>query len=124
ISRISRPPVGYQLVGWLIDVNGNELRLPDITGPPPERVELANADVQDAPGITTDNGILDANFRVMQDALGSTWYNTATGQYSGSDLRTFMMVLQPKSAGSGMGPIAVQTGAVPELIILGQEEEE
>lgn len=107
--RLSRPPVGYQLVGWLIDKDGAVYRLPDVTGPPPERLSLVNADVEDVPELTTRNGILEANFRALEGTLGVVW----------SDMRIFLLTLEPKLGNTGIGPILVQVGAVPPPIIEG-----
>ncbi|MGD8867149.1 MAG: hypothetical protein PVI01_05955 [Gemmatimonadales bacterium] len=140
MTRLSRPPIGFELVGWLADADGNAYRLQDISGPPPERVDLSNADVEDVSGIITDNGILEAYFRGFQENLaGATWYDpnpptpsceagevvnpdrAATGLV-GSDLSTFWITLEAKNGVPGMGYIPVQAAEVPQRIIRGEPE--
>lgn len=140
MTRLSRPPVGFQLVGWLVDAEGTAYALPELTGPPPDRVSLANTDVEDVPDITTDNGLLEAYFQGFQDDLGgATWYDanpatpscpagevvnpdrTETGLI-GSDLRFFYITLEAKLGAPGLGYIPVQVADVPERVTKGEPE--
>jgi hypothetical protein len=140
LTRLSRPPVGFELVGWLMSEDGTTYQLPDISGPPPDRVDLSNADVEDVSGIITDNGILEAYFRGFQENLaGATWYDAnpptptceademvnpdraATGLV-GSDLTTFWITLEAKNGAPGMGSIPVQAAEVPQRIVRGEPE--
>lgn len=140
MTRLSRPPVGFELVGWLVDVNGDEYRLENMSGPPPERVDLSNVDEEDIPGITTDNGVLEAYFRGFQgDLSGATWYDPSPPSAScpagevanpdrpesgliGSDLRLFFITLEAKNGAPGMGYIPVQSAEVPQRIVRGEPE--
>jgi hypothetical protein len=140
MTRLSRPPVGFQLVGWLVDAEGTAYALSDVTGPPPDRVSLANADVEDVPDITTDNGLLEAYFRGFQEDLGGAlWYDAnpatpscpagevvnpdraATGLI-GSDLRFFYITLEAKLGAPGLGYIPVQVADIPERVTKGEPE--
>ena len=107
LTRLSRPPVGYQVVGWLVREDGTAFRLPDITGPLPDAVSLVDADVEAPEGLVTANGILDANFRVVATEAGIQF----------SDFITFLVTLEPKLGDPGLGPIPVQIGALPEIVI-------
>jgi hypothetical protein len=140
LTRLSRPPVGFQVVGWLVDADGTAYRLPDVTGPPPERVSLANADEEDFSGITTDNGLLEAYFRGFQGDLGgAAWYDPNPTQPScpagevpnpdrpasglvGSTLSSFAITLEAKLGAPGIGYIPVQESAVPERVVKGEPE--
>lgn len=106
LSSISRPPVGYVYVGWLLRADGSAARLPDITGPPPERVSLVNADVTMEPGLVTSKGILEANLRVDAAEQGIDF-----GEFT-----RFVLTLEPKSGESGMGFIPTHAGDVPDVI--------
>jgi hypothetical protein len=101
LSSISRPPVGYVYVGWLVRPDGSAVRLADITGPPPERVSLVNADVTVEPGLVTSNGILEANLRIDASEQGIDF----------SEFTRFVLTLEPKVGEPGMGFIPTHTGA-------------
>jgi len=107
MEALSRPPVGYQLVAWLIREDGSTFRLPDITGPPPDRVDLTNADVSTDPTVVTQNGILEANFRVFANEANIDFTN----------FTTFMITLEPKAGIGAMGVIPVYQGEVPVDLI-------
>jgi hypothetical protein len=106
LSSISRPPLGYVYVGWLVRPDGSAIRLPDITGPPPERVSLVNADVTLEPGLVTSKGILEANLRLDASELGADF----------SEFTRFVLTLEPKSGEAGMGFIPTHAGNVPDVI--------
>lgn len=107
LQALSRPPVGYQLVAWLIPDDGSSpFRLPDITGPPPARVNLTDADVSTEADVVTMNGILDANFHVFEGEAGISFPNFST----------FVVTLEPKVGIAGMGPVRVYSGSVPDDI--------
>jgi len=104
LRNLSRPPVGYRLVGWLLRPDGTAFRLPDVTGPPPEYASLMDADVELLEGVVTETGILDANVRVVAGEAGVDF----------SDFLTVLVTLEPKDGTSGPGPIPLQIGALPE----------
>jgi len=137
MTSLSLPPVGYSLVGWLEDVDGNLYVLPDITGPAMDYVSLVNADVEPVAGVTTPNGILEAVFQGEQDDVVTNdeakWYSASPpaavcpeGQIPnevlqetgliGTTLRSFWISLEPKLGDSRIGPIPVQVGVVPDRI--------
>jgi len=138
---LSLPPVGYSLVGWLQDVDLNTYMLPGITGPALDYVSLVNADVEQVPGVTTPNGILEAVFRGVQDSVVTNdeakWYSASvpaptcpegtianedlqsTGLI-GSTMRLYWISLEPKLGDSRFGSIPVQVGVVPERITKGE----
>lgn len=119
MRRLSRPPVGYEFVAWVIDEDGNAVRMPAITGPPPERVSLTDADVQLIPDIVTSNGILEANFQATQSELGVTWFDVNADTLTGTSLRQVLVTLEAKVGDSGLGTIPVQIGAVPPRVVRG-----
>lgn len=107
MRNMSRPPVGYSLVGWLQRADGTTFRLPDITGPAPDYVSLVNADVELTEGVVTSNGVLDANFRVVTGEAGID---------SLAVFRRFLITLEPKAGLAERGPILVQVGNLPERV--------
>lgn len=106
LSRLSRPPVGYQFVGWLTLADGSMVMMPELTTPPPDQLSLVNADVERIGDVVTNTGILSADIRTVESELGIMWGAT----------RSFLLTLEPKAGAAGVGPIPVQTGAVPENI--------
>lgn len=106
LTSISRPPVGYVYVGWLVRPDGSAVRLPDITGPPPEHVSLVNADVTIEPGVVTPKGILEANLRLDASEQGIDF----------SEFTRFVLTLEPKLGEPGMGFIPTHAGDVPDVI--------
>jgi hypothetical protein len=112
MRRLSRPPVGYSLVGWLRRLDGEVVRLPEITGPPPEYVSLADADIEAVEGVVTDTGILDANFRVDSESAGIDF----------TQALEFLITLEPKAGIPAIGPIPVQVGVIPESVRRGTED--
>jgi hypothetical protein len=104
LRNLSRPPVGYKLVGWLLRPDGTAFRLPDVTGPPPEYASLLDADVELMEGVVTETGILDANVRVVAGEAGVEF----------SDFVSVLVTLEPKCGTGGPGPIPLQIGALPE----------
>lgn len=106
MRNLSRPPVGYTLVGWLERVDGTAFRLPDITGPAPDYVSLVDADVNLIEGVVTTNGVLDANFRVVTSEAGLDM----------TEFRRFVLTLEPKAGLEDRGPIEVQVGELPEKV--------
>lgn len=106
LTSISRPPMGYLYAGWLVRADGSVFRLPAITGPPPDRVDLTDADVNAEPGLVTSTGILDANFRVDGAEAGIEF----------SEFTRFLMTLEAKSGEAGIGFIRTHAGDVPDVI--------
>ncbi len=106
VINMSRPPVGYSLVGWLVRLNGESFRLPDVTGPPPDYSSLVNADVEAIEGVVTQTGILNANFRVVEGEAG-----IVIGEFF-----NFVISLEPKAGLPGLGPTPVQIGEIPEVV--------
>lgn len=104
MRNLSRPPVGYVLAGWLERVDGTTFRMPDVTGPPPDFVDLVDADVQLVENLVTPNGVLDANFRVVTSEAGIDL----------TEFRRFLITLEPKAGLESRGPILVQVGDLPE----------
>lgn len=103
---LSRPPVGYAYEAWLVTDDGAAVALPEVTGPPPERRSLLDADVETVPGLVTGTGILEASFRVTEDALERPF----------GDFVQFLVTLEPKAGIPGMGPIPTQSGTVPDRV--------
>ena len=99
--------MSYSLVGWLVRADGSAVRLRDVTGPAPDFASLVDADVNLVEGVVTPNGILDANFRVLASEAGIEF----------KDFPTFLITLEPKAGDAGLGPIPVQTGALPEPVL-------
>jgi len=106
MRNLSRPPVGYALVGWLQRQDGTAFRLPDVTGPPPDYVSLVDADVDLIEGLVTTNGVLDANFRVVTSEAGIDL----------TEFRRVLITLEPKLGLADRGPILVQVGELPEKV--------
>lgn len=106
VINMSRPPVGYSLVGWLVRLNGETFRLPDITSPPPDYSSLVNADVEALEGVVTQTGILNANIRVVEGEAG-----IIIGEFF-----DFVISLEPKAGLPGLGPTPVQIGEIPEVV--------
>ena len=106
MRNLSRPPVGYELVGWLQRADGTTFRLPEVTGPPPDYVSLVDADVELVEGLVTANGVLDANFRVVTSEAGIDL----------TEFRRFLITLEPKVGLADRGPILVQVGELPEKV--------
>lgn len=104
MRNLSRPPVGYVLAGWLQRVDGTTFRMPDVTGPPPDFVDLVDADVQLVENLVTPNGVLDANFRVVTSEAGIDL----------TEFRRFLITLEPKAGLESRGPLLVQVGELPE----------
>lgn len=107
LDNLSRPPVGYQYVAWLVPGSGAAFRLPDITGPPPERLSLVDSDVEFVEGLVTPTGILEANFRVVASDLGIVF----------SDFVNFMITLEPKAGEPSKGPLDVILGPLPARVV-------
>jgi len=106
LELLSRPPVGYRYVAWLAREDGSLIRLPEVTGPPPERTSLTNADIESIPGLTTGTGILDANVRVVGDEAGIDFANFAS----------FLLSLEPKAGDPELGTIPTHAGQVPDRV--------
>jgi hypothetical protein len=107
MRNLSRPPVGYVLVGWLERADGTAFRLPDITGPPPEYLSLIDADVDLMENLVTPNGVLDSNFRVVTSEAGIDL----------TEFRRFLITLEAKAGLEDRGPILVQVGNLPEKAV-------
>ena len=107
LESISRPPVGYSYVGWLIRQDGAAVRLADITGPAPDFVGLVGADVELIDGVVTTNGILNANIRGLRDDLGITYKN----------FPLVLITLEPKAGDPAIGPIVVHQGVTPDRVL-------
>jgi len=107
LESLSRPPIGYSYVGWLVREDGTAFRLPDITGPPPDRVSLVDADVDAIAGLITPTGILEANLRVVADEAGIEF----------SEFRTLLLTLEAKAGAAALGSIATHVGSVPDRVI-------
>lgn len=111
LENLSRPPVGYQYVAWLVPDSGAAVQLPEITGPPPQRVSLADADTDLVPGLVTTTGILQANFRAVESDLGAGF------DFSG--FPTFMVTLEPKAGDPALGSLPAIVGPIPPQVLAG-----
>lgn len=107
LQSLSRPPVGYVYVGWLVREDGFAVELPDIRGPAPEFVDLTNADAELVAGVVTPNGILDANFLADREDLGIAFRN----------FPSFLLTLEPKAGDAAISRVIVQQGAVPDRVL-------
>ena len=114
LQNLSRPPVGYVLQGWVFGIPATftPVQTNDVTSPAPEFNDLTNADVDDSSADVTPNGILAANFRLDGSSVELDY----------TKFGFFQVTLEPKFGLSTMGPIAVQLGALPEVIINPPEE--
>lgn len=122
ITELARPPVGFYYRGFLLDTLGVTSTFVDTlrsaySGVTSEsRVSMFNADTDDLlPGVLT-HGIKAAQIRNC--ATGSNTNNCqnslnapATGTFDG--FGTFVLVLEPKMAGSAMGPAQMLVGEIP-----------
>jgi len=106
VTNLSRPPVGYSLVGFLVPLEGDPYLLPDVTGPPPDYTSLVNADVEAVDVVVTETGIIGANVRVIEGEVG-----IVIGDYF-----NFVLSLEPKAGLPGLGSIPVQSGEIPEVV--------
>ena len=109
LTALSRPPIGYVLAGWVMGIPATfaPVQAETITSGNPDFIDLGNADVDLTAGVVTTNGILTANFRLDG--------NTADVDYT--KFGFFQMTLEPKLGIAGLGPIPVQVGALPSVII-------
>lgn len=101
LAALSRPPLGYVYAAWLL--GPDTVQLPDITGPLPQAQSLVDADENTIPGLVTENGILDANFRLDSNAamIDLSLYGT------------FRVTLEPKVGASKMSATRTLTGTPP-----------
>ena len=114
LQNLSRPPIGYVLEGWVFGIPATftPVRTNDVTSPAPEFNDLTDADIDDSLADVTPNGILAANFRL----------DGASVELDYTKFGFFQVTLEPKLGLSTMGPIAVQLGALPEVVINPPEE--
>jgi hypothetical protein len=121
LFEVSRPPVGFFYRGFLVDEADvsylvDTLRSAHNTTPSLSRVNLYNADVDNALPAIVGNDIRTAQLR---GCLSGSTVTDCVGSIQAADFKAFsrfVLTLDPKGAASGLGTAVTVAGDVPEPV--------
>lgn len=123
-TNVARPPVGFYYAGYIVDSLGAGVLVDTLrsaySGVTSEsRVSLFDADVNDLLPSVVEDGIRAS--QVRNCVAGSNTRNCAnTLSLSGTPVFgafvSFVLAVEPKGAGAGMGPGQSHAGTVPEVV--------